>query len=178
MKTAIICYSNTQNNFILAGEILARTGGTFMPIEEKEDRTRVTTFLDILFNRTPAIKEYLHLDYRFDHYILISPVWGGKIGSPLKAFVKKEASKIKSYSFISVCGGGKDQRADIEKELLGLIGHKAVAVYQLSLTDLCRDKNVDLMNYRIDKHDLRYFKDQIVDFINTVESTVSPVVIV
>lgn len=176
MRTAIICYSYTQNNLMLAAEIVARTRGTLIPIEENKSRSRSTIFLDMLFHRTPSIREYLHLDDRFDHYILVSPIWGGKIASPLRAFVTKEATRIKSYSFISVCGGGEDQRPGIEKELTSLIKRKPVAVMQLSLTDLCKDHPADLMNYRIDKDDLEYFSDQIHEFIMTVTKASSPVV--
>jgi len=177
MKTAIICYSYTQNNLILAGEIAAKTAGTLMPIEESNKRTRLTIFLDLFFGRVPSIKEYLHLDDRFDHYILISPIWGGKIATPLKAFLQKERSKVKSYSFISICGGGKDQTHGIEKELTSLLNCKPVAVAQLSLIELCNDHPADIVNYRVDKNDLEYFADQIHAFVTTIAKTCSPVVV-
>lgn len=178
MSTAIIYYSHTRNNLMLAEDLRRATGGTLIRIEETKKRTSSTIFLDILFHRTPRIKEYLHLDGRFDHYILVAPIWGGKIASPLRSFIIKEASKIRSYSFISICGGGKDQRGDIEKELTGLVNQKPVAVAQLSLTDLCKDHHADLVKYQIDKDDLEYFSDQINDFVTTVTRAVVPVVTV
>jgi len=178
MKTAIICYSYTQNNLLLAGDIVTKTGGTLIPIEELNERTRFTISLDIFFNRVPRIKEYLHLDDRFDHYILISPIWGGKIASPLRAFLQNERSKVKSYSFISICGGGKDQTPAIEKELTSLLGRKPVTVAQLSLIELCNDHPADLVNYHIDKDDLEYFQDQIHTFVTTITKACAPVVLI
>ncbi|HZY79625.1 MAG TPA: hypothetical protein VFE50_08890 [Cyclobacteriaceae bacterium] len=176
MRTAIICYSYTNNNLMLAGEILTRTGGTLIPIEEKKSRNKFTIFLDVLFNRTPTIKEYLHLDDRFDHYILISPIWGGKIASPLRAFLLKEANKVKSYSFISICGGGQDQRSKIENELTGILHRKPILVVQLALIELCKDHPLDLTNYRVEKADLEYFNDEVYNFTTTVTREFAPVV--
>lgn len=175
MKTAIICYSYTQNNLVLAGDLVTKTGGTLIPIEELNKRTRLTIFLDLFFSRVPKIREYLHLGDRFDHYILISPVWGGRIASPLKTFIQKERSKIKSYSFISICGGGKDQAPGIAKELTSLLNSKPVAVKQLSLIERCNDHPADLMNYRVGKDDLEYFHDQIHDFTTTIARSCMPV---
>jgi len=177
MKTAIICYSYTQNNLLLAGDIVTKTGGTLLPIEEPTKRTKLTIFLDLFFGRVPTIREYLHLDDRFDHYILISPIWGGKIASPLRAFLQKERSKIKSYSFISICGGSKDQTPAIEKELTSLLRCKPVTVAQLSLIELCNNHLADLAHYRIDKDDLEYFQDQIHAFVTTVTKASAPVVV-
>jgi hypothetical protein len=168
MKTGIICYSHTHNNLILAGEILARTGGTLLPIEELKKRTRATIFLDLFFHRIPGIKEYLHLDNRFDHYILISPVWGGKIASPLRAFLLKEGSKIKSYSFISVCGGEKRQVEGLKKELTRLLNRRPVAITQLPLSDLCKQHPADVVNYRIKKEDLQFFQEAIDNFVGMI----------
>jgi len=178
MKTAIICYSFTQNNLMLAGELLTRTGGTIIPIEEITARNRLTIFLDLFFRRVPRIREYLHLDERFDHYILVAPVWGGKIASPMKAFLLKEGPKIKSYSFISLCGGGKDQTAGIERELTDIVKRKPIAVSQLSLTELCNDRETDLINYKVERADLRFFEEKIDNFLFAVTKASAPVVTV
>jgi hypothetical protein len=173
MRIAIVCYSYTQNNLKLAQEIVARTAGTLITIEEKKRRTRFTTLLDMLLRRTPAIKNHLPLDERFDHYILVSPIWGGKIAGPLKSFVIKEKPNIKSYSFISLCGGGKDQAAGIEEELTALIGQKPAALSELSLMELCKDHPVDLIDYRVVTADVQYFDDDIHKFIAKVSAACS-----
>jgi hypothetical protein len=168
MKTAIVCYSFTHNNLILAGEIVSRTGGTLFNIEEKNSRTKFTIFLDMIFRRSPAIKDYLHLDDRFDHYILMSPVWGGKIASPLRSFLVKEGKEMKSYSFISICGGGDEQGRNLEIELATLTGKRPVVLTQLPLRKLSNGNVAEMANYRVHKEDLAMFNSDIESFIESV----------
>lgn len=175
MRTAIICYSFTHNNLMLAAELQSRTRGTLVQIEEKKKRSKSTIFLDLFLHRTPAIKTSPELEDQFDHYILVSPVWGGKIATPLKSFLLKGGSKIRSYSFISVCGGGKSQQAAIEMELTGILKNKPVLVSQLSLSELCKDHPLDLANYQIVKADLEYFSDEIYNFTSWITRQVEAV---
>jgi flavodoxin len=169
MKTAIICYSHTHNNLVLAGEILARTGATLFNIEEKKSRTKLTIFLDLFFNRTPRIKDYFHVSGRFDHYILIAPIWAGKIATPLKAFVLKERGIIESYSFITLCGGGGERQVSkISKELTCLIGRPPVKVAELSLAKFLESKPAGILDLRINREQLQFFEKQIEEFTNEI----------
>lgn len=173
MKTAIICYSYTHNNLVLAGEILARTGATLFNLEEKSRRTKMTIFLDLLFNRTPQIKDYLYVTGRFDHYILIAPIWGGRIATPLKAFIKKERTNLESYSFITLCGGGgESQLAKISRELTDLLGTPPVKATQLSLTELVGGKPAGILDLRISREQLQFFDKHIEDFTSTIKKEI------
>lgn len=171
MNAAVICYSYTHNNLILAGEIQARTAGTLFNIEEKTPRTRWTIFLDLFLNRTPRIKEYLFIPDRFDHYILISPIWGGRIATPLKAFLKKEGSHLKSYSFISICGGN-NPGGNISRELEKLIGIKPLAVSELALVSLPGVDAKNVMAFQFQREHLRYFEQQLADHIDAIAAPV------
>lgn len=176
MKTAIIVYSFTHNNQILAGEILTRTGGTLFNIEERSSRSKLTIFLDMFFNRIPKIRDYQHMSEGFDHYILISPIWGGRIATPLKAFIIEERSKIKSYSFITICGSDSEaQRAKIEMELTGLFSLKPAKVTELSLAALNGDQIRDLLALRISQDQLKFFENKISEFVNGI-GVLTPVV--
>lgn len=169
MRTAVVVYSFTHNNHILAGDILSRTGGTLFNIEEIGKRSKLTIFLDLLFNRTPRIRDYLHISERFDHYVLIAPIWGGCIATPLKSFLVKEKSNIKSYSFITICGGGgAAQNAKIEAELTRLCSIKPRKVAELSLKDLNGGEAKGLLELRIDREQLKFFDDQITQFTQEI----------
>src|SRR5690242_18711852 len=103
MKTLIVSYSFSGNNDLLTTHLQQRLSADLFRLSEWNKRTRLTIFLDILFNRTPEIKEFYHAKDVYEHHILIGPVWGGRIASPLKTFLLKERSKIGRYSFVSVC---------------------------------------------------------------------------
>jgi hypothetical protein len=167
MKTAIICYSHTHNNLVLAGEILTRTGGTLFVIKEKKARTKFTILFDLMFNRTPTIQPFPHLLERFDHYILISPIWGGKIASPLKSFIQNVGPRISSYSFITVCGGAPNQKEKIVAELATLLQKEPLMVTELSLSDyLGHPKGI--LDTQINEEQLKYFDNKIDDFLEEI----------
>lgn len=172
MKLAIVCYSFTHNNLVLAGEILSKSGGTLFTIEEKSKRTRFKIFVDVFLNRLPAIKDYIDLNGHFDHYILVSPIWAGKIASPLRSFLTKERRNISSYSFISICGGGEKQQHKIENELTELLGKKPLEVKQLALAELRPDDRANLMNYHVDHDDLQHYDNSIDDFLQKISDNV------
>lgn len=167
MKTAIICYSYTQNNLVLAGEILSRTGGTLYVIEEKKSRSKFTIMFDLMFNRIPAIKDYPYPVERFDHYVLISPIWGGKIASPLKSFILKLGSRISSYSFITLCGGAPDQTEKIVNELATLMHKEPLTVTELSLSEyLGHAKRI--LEFKINNEQIKFFDNKIDEFIEEI----------
>jgi hypothetical protein len=173
MKTAIICYSFTHNNLTLASEILSRTGGTLFVIEEKKARSKFTILFDLMFNRAPEIKDYLHLSGRFDHYILVAPIWGGRIASPLRSFVQKERSKIRSYSFITICGGGgANQKRKITKELSTLLQKEPLKVMELPLKEYSETGEKGVMHVQINRDQLQFFDTQITRFVEAIGAAV------
>lgn len=171
MKTAIICYSYTQNNMVLASEILTRTGGSLHVIEEKKSRSKFTILFDLMFNRVPKIKDFPYVGNRFDHFILIAPIWGGKIASPLKSFILKERSKISSYSFITICGGAPDQKKKLVNELASLFQKEPLMVTELSISDyLGHPKGI--LDFHINQEQLKFFDEKIYDFLEQIGASV------
>lgn len=167
MKTAIICYSFTHNNMVLASEILSRTGGTLFVVEEQKSRSKFTILFDLLFNRVPKIKDYPYELNRFEHYILIAPVWGGRIASPLRSFILKHGSKISSFSFITVCGGAPGQKKKIEEELATLLHKEPLMVTELSLSEyLGHPKGI--LDYKVGPDQMKFFDPKITGFIEEI----------
>ena len=167
MRIAIICYSFTQNNRVLASEISARTGGTLFTIEERKARTKFTILFDLIFNRVPKIKDIPGLSNHFDHYILVAPVWGGKIASPLRALVLKIRSSLTSYSFITVCGGAPDQKQKIVHELTTLVHKEPLMVTELSLSSyLGHPKGI--LDFKISNEQLKFFAGKINEFVEEI----------
>lgn len=169
MKTAIVCYSFTHNNMILASEILARTGGTLFVIEERKKRTKFTILFDLLFNRVPEIKDYPMGPDRFDHFIFIAPIWGSKIATPLKSFLLKERTKISSYSFITLCGGAPNQKQKIVNELGSLVQKEPLMVTELALSDyLGHPKGI--LDVRVENEQLKFFFGKIEEFLHEIDA--------
>lgn len=169
MKNLIVYYSYTSNNQLLATYLQEQLKCDILRIEERKKRTVFTIFFDRLFGRKPTIKGYnVHLS-GYDHVILIAPVWIGRIASPLKSFLVKERDNIRSYSFISLCGGVEKQREKLVDELTKLIKRKPGAVEELWIADLLSDdeRNIpkNTTEYRVSRNDLELFRSKIEEFI-------------
>jgi hypothetical protein len=167
MKTLIISYSHGGNNELLANHLQNRLSADLFRISERRKRNRLTIFLDILFDRLPQIKEFYHARNLYEHYILVGPIWMGRIASPLKAFLTAEKSKVGRYSFISVCGGAPNQNLKIARSLRAVTGHTPEKVFELSITELLKQKGrkESVTEYKLTTDDLKFFDRTIDDFI-------------
>ncbi len=169
MKTIVVYYSNTHNNEILAHDLQKKLSCDILKIEEVKKRTGLTIFLDLLFDRTPKLKDHSISLELYSDIIFVSPIWASKIASPLKAFMLKEKQHIKRYSFISLCGGVKGQLEKIKKQLLKILKREPKAVKELCINDLLVSERKNTIEYtsgyRVLPADLENFKGKIDEFL-------------
>jgi len=175
MKVIVIYYSYSGNNETLAKELQRRLVCSIWKIEEVHRRRGITIFLDILFHRRPKIlKPAIQLS-RFNHVILVAPVWAGKIAGPLRSFLELEGNQIHKYSFISLCGGAGNTY--LESELEKLLHKKPLLITELSVNKLLtpekRDKVKYTSGYRLQEGDLKAFDAEIKNFMQSVVGEVS-----
>ena len=173
MKTLIVYYSFSSNNELLASHLQQRLGCDLYKIEEMKPRNGITIFLDLLFKRTPKIRECsIQLD-TYDHFVLIAPVWAGKIAPPMKSFLEREKASINSYSFITLCGGREGQKEWITSELTRILYTEPEKVTELWVNDLLDEKQKNTVKsssgYRIDAKDLEFFSTEVDDFIERLQ---------
>ncbi len=136
MKTLVLSYSHTGNNAKLAKCITNQLEADFFPIREIKKRNIGTIIFDVLFNSTPQIQDFDFFVGKYDHVVLIGPVWIGKIASPFRAVFKSYHSVIGPYSFVTLCAGTHDDNPKIEEELERRAGKAPEAVVKLFLKDL------------------------------------------
>lgn len=170
MKTLIVYYSYTRNNELLAYELQKRLGCDILKIEESKARTGLTIALDLLFNRNPKLKDHNLSLKDYSNFIFIAPVWASKIASPLRSFLSKEKKYIRSYSFISLCGGIKGQVEKLEKEIERIVGVKANQIKELWINDLLSEDKRDTIKYtsgyRVKPEDVKKFGFKIEEFLH------------
>ena len=172
MKPLIAFYSFTHNNKLLAKHLQNELGCDLLEIQEEKKRKGISILLDLIFNRTPKIKTHLHDVASYDHCILISPVWAGKIATPLKSFLLKEKKNIKEYSFITVCGGGNpNQKEKLAGQFTSLLSQRPTSICELWINDrLPKDKQNTIKytsGYRIGDDDLDVFSEKIRGFLSS-----------
>jgi flavodoxin len=167
MKALIVYYSFTHNNEMLADELRSLISADVCKIEEVKKRTGFTILLDLLLRRTPKLKEFHLTQGLYDHCIFIAPIWAGQVASPMKSFLLQEKRNIGMYSFLTLCGGVQGQNQKISRQLSTLVGHDALHVIELTLTDLASEKEIPKLNsaYRLQPNDLLFFKDKLNQFV-------------
>jgi flavodoxin len=178
MRTLIVYYSFTGNNETLAGMLRQKLGCDSLKIREQKKRNVLTIMLDVLFSRNPKIEPYDLSIREYDQLILVSPIWAGKVASPLNTFLRNEWTNIGLYSFITVCGGGdENQKEKISRALTKVVQRKPHLVSELWVKDIAgKEINSikDISKQKIQLHDLDVFNDKISQFLRSIE-TVSAV---
>jgi len=165
MKTLIVYYSNTGNNELLVFHLQKKLQCEVLKIDEARRRSGLTIFLDIVFNRTPKLKDHAVQLNQYDHFIFVGPIWAGRIASPLRAFMLKARSLIKSYSFITFCGGGSnEQNKKLREEVKTILGSYPTTVEELWISHLPTKAGIT-SSYRASAEDIAYFAEQIDEFV-------------
>lgn len=147
MKPLIIYYSFSGNNEFLAQELQKRLDCDIQKIVELKKRTGFTILLDVMLKRTPKIKRSDVDLKQYNHFILIAPIWDGRIATPLRAFIELEKDNFQDYSFITVCTGPEGQDQKIMDELFQLVQRKPRTVMQLKINDLLRPERKNKIRY-------------------------------
>ena len=110
MKCIVIYYSLTGNTKLIA-EVIARS--IKADLEQlalvKPMPQGFTKFIiggyQAIFNREPKLKPYTIDFSKYDLIFLGSPIWGGKIASPINTFLNDEGLHDKKICFFSTSGG-------------------------------------------------------------------------
>jgi len=176
MKTAVIYFSHTGNNRLIANEIAGKIQADSFPVTEPRKRATGTIILDMLFRRSAKI-DTLPIDWtRYDHVLLIAPIWGGLIASPMKAFVKTEHANFPQFSFASLCGGAEGQEEKIRNQLVKWTGKAPKAVMQFEITELMSSENQgkveNLAVYKVKPQELDKFGDKITALIKQMKQVI------
>jgi flavodoxin len=169
MKKLIAYYSFSENNKKLAEFLLKELNCDLVRIETVKKRSGLSILLDLIFKRKPEVKQVPYYLRDYDHIIFIAPIWASKIAMPLTSFMKAEKSNVKSYSFITVCGGRPGQKEKITKELVATIGKAPLSVVELWTNNLKNEPENGLKRGRIDRLQLEVFGKDIVGFLSGIE---------
>lgn len=174
MKTLAIAYSFTANNEKLAAYLQDQIGCDVSKIETVKKRNGFSVFLDIVLNRKPMLKPIGYELENYDHIVFLAPIWAGKIAMPLNSFLTTNATKIKEYSFITVCGGGNlSQKDNIVKQLTASVGHAPKNVLELwtkRIMEARKRTGATATTVRIDNEDLQLFSKDLDEFIEAIDA--------
>ena len=167
MRIGILTYSMTGNNNKLGEKISKELGFEHIIIQETQERKIGKIILDMLFGRKPKTSPSPEKMNSYDYIIFLSPIWMGKIASPMRSYLSYMKKNRKKYSFFSISGGAMGPNPKIQNELKKRTGE---------LPDIQKDfQKVDLMNtakkptsqetsdYQINEKDIEEIYNQILE---------------
>lgn len=179
MKPLVIYYSNSGNNERLALRIKNSLGCEVLEIKEKKKRGAVSILFDLFFNRSTKLSEHKISNYEQNVVMLVAPVWGGKIATPMRAFAEQERKNIHKYFLITLCNGGEGQREKIAAELSSIIQREPLGVTELGINRLLpedkRNKIKYTFHYKVSDDDLDRFEEELKELVNAVVKACEPV---
>lgn len=142
-------------------------------VSEKSSRGIFKILLDMIFDRTPRINP-IDLDFNtLDHIIFCAPVWNMRIAHPMKSFLKKYTDQLPSFSFATLCiGGRKAQQSSIEEQLFAFTGQRVFCVKQFEINKLILTDEKDEANqptgYKVTDQDMETIEADIQSFVQTI----------
>ncbi len=121
MKTLVVYYSRSGVTKKVAERVSERIEADLEEITEKKRRSGVLGFLksgmEAYTERLPAIDEPKHDASQYDLVVIGTPVWAGKMSSPVRSYIAANKDKLKSVAFFATLDGESYQKtlAGLEK---------------------------------------------------------------
>ena len=173
MKTAIIYYSFSGNNKLLAETLADRLSADLIRITEPYKRGAWRILWDMLFCRTPKINP-VELNYEdYDHVMIMAPIWDFRIANPMKTFLKKYGPKLREYSFITLCIGRKGQEEVIHNQLEEWTHKAPMTMVEFKINDLVapqqQDKLQHVTGYEVRPREIARFEPQIKALVELIK---------
>lgn len=172
MKSIIVYYSHSGNNEKLAFELKERIGCDIHKISEVKKRKTISILFNFFFKSNSKLSSANINIKEYDNIILVSPIWGGKIASPMRAFLEQEKKYLDRYFYITLCNGEIGQREKIVCELSSIVQRDPYEVRELWINRLLpeekKNKIKHTFNYEINKHDIECFNEDIESFIQLI----------
>lgn len=170
MSTLIAYYSMKGNNKKLAQYLNEKYGFDLFEIQEKKKRKTFSILLDAIFKKRKCkLADYDINLSAYDNVVLMGPVWMGSVCKPVIEFINREKERVKSFNFISVCGG--ENKAVLLKDNFYLAIDKApkkvlqIGIYPLIPEELRKDIRY-VMNYKITDEDIEKYTKEIEKFFD------------
>ena len=173
---AIIVYSFTGNNRLLADHVGSQAEAEILEVQEKRKRNNLSVVMDLLFRRRPPI-EPLRVDTRsLARLLFAAPVWDRHVALPMQSAMRQLRGRFGACAFASLCGTHRPgQEALIRKEVTDCSGAAPEFVCELPVTDLSTPERplagIAASNYSITPKDLECFSTRIERLIEWVNAS-------
>ncbi|SHI18173.1 hypothetical protein SAMN02745823_03110 [Sporobacter termitidis DSM 10068] len=159
MKIAVISYSLTGNNEVLAKGVAGALPAEHIRLTEDKRRTNATIFGDVVLGRTPKVRPGPESMAPYDLVIFVGPVWMGTAAFPFRAYFRRLKKEAKRYAYISLSGGSLGSNTKLSANLKKQTGRAPEAVVDLHIADLLpqdpKPTTKDIGAYRVSEETAR-----------------------
>jgi flavodoxin len=138
MNTLVVFYSRTGTTRT-AAEMISRNLGADLeeiwdPSPRKGVRGYLRSLLDATLHRAVPIESLRRDLTRYDLVVVGTPVWGGNIAGPVRAFLETNGRQLRRVAFFVTEGGRGDKR--VLKKMGELAGAPPLATLALVQRDV------------------------------------------
>ena len=151
MKTLVVFYSRSGVTRLVAQAIASATGADIEEIRCLEAHEGPVGYgrslYEVAFTRLPRIGE-LRLDPAdYDRVVVGSPVWAGRLASPVTTFLKKHQSSIRSLASFITHGDPKKSYADVFEFVERAAGQKCAPTLSVPSSVVKRVNYYEVMQF-------------------------------
>jgi flavodoxin len=119
-KILLVYYSRSGNTRVLAEALIQKLGCEWVELRPKTDYSRgVWGFLKALLHsmggRIPEIEVIGKRAESYELVIVGGPIWGGRIATPVRSFLRGHQKKLKRVAFFATQGGTSGGERAIER---------------------------------------------------------------
>ena len=172
MKMTVVSYSLTGNNERLARSLAGALAAEHLSVTEPKERIMPMILLDNVFSRTPKVALPALEPEEQDLVVFVSPVWMGRVASPLRSCFKEFGPKLGKYAFVTICGGAEGPNPKLGAELAKRLGKEPAVLVEMHKADFLprepKPTRDDTMKYQISDGQIRQLTEKAVSALKKV----------
>lgn len=134
-QTVIAYYSFSGNNRSLATTLGKQLKLHVIELTEAKTRKSFTFIKELLFQKMSKLSNNLTDFLPYEHVILLTPVWFGKLSNPARTLIQYLDQQNISYDVITLRGGSGDDSVAMMNSITSITDHKPSTVIDLHLVD-------------------------------------------
>lgn len=142
MKVLVVGYSRSGTTLSVAERIAELLGADLELIRERTSRRGILGLLrsgyEALTRKTPPIEEPEHDPSAYDLVVVGTPIWAGRMSSPVRAYLTRMRGSLKRVAFFCTSGGGGHKKA--LSEMARVAGAKPIATLELTSDQIKRNE--------------------------------------
>jgi flavodoxin len=159
-KPLVVFYSRTGKTKIVANALAKRFACDIEEIQSTEDRTGIlgafTCVLDQLLDRDDNVLPYNKDLSNYNPIIIATPIWLGKLSSPIRTFIKQTGLKDKEvYLALTFNGRLTEEKEKLIIESLAAQGITPQGIYKIITKEKTEEDMVKDLNRQLEEKPVR-----------------------